>query len=75
MNDYLSKEDLAYMEEMRLRKEERRKLSEIASNLKFTTVNTNSGNILIPFKELWDLLSNEKELRKLISRVKNKAFW
>ena len=74
-NSYLSKEDLAYLEEMKRLKEEKIMLSEIADQLKLTTVTTTQNEVLVPMKQLWELLSDEKKCKELLSRVKNKAFW
>jgi len=59
--------------------EEFRKLKEIASklNLPAVVLTTGSGgdHVMVSMKDLWELLSDEKKLRELMSRVKNKAFW
>lgn len=74
--DYLSKEELELVEATRMHREENRRLSEIIQYLGFKNVAQGSYEPpAVSARELWEILSDENKRKKLISLVKNKAFW
>jgi len=74
--DYLSKEELELVEATRMHREENRRLSEIIQYLGFKNVAQGSyESPAVSARELWEILSDENKRKKLISLVKNKAFW
>jgi hypothetical protein len=74
MNNYLTTQELLILEDLKFKREEKRKLSEIAHHLNLPIIN-NSDNVYVPMKDLWELFSDEKKLKELLSRIRNKAFW
>lgn len=80
MSSYLSKEDLQLLEEMKMARDERRRLSEIAQHLNLPCMAVSATSYgdsepYIKMKDLWEVLSDEKKLKQFLSRLNNKAFW
>jgi len=55
-------------------KDSTKMLLEIAVQLNLPTI-YHKGELFVSMKDLWNLLSNEKEWKQLSSFIKNKAFW
>jgi len=75
MSNYLTKEELKLLEEIKSDREKKRQASEIIHYLGFTNIAYAGQEPTVPAQELIEVLFDEEKRQKLISLVKMKAFW
>lgn len=57
------------------RRKLQRKLEDIADELDIPIILDIDKNPMVYFEELWEIFSDEKKLKDLVSRIKLKTFW